>query len=58
MIIKGIVEDGLAKGCVILGSTEGTEVSWTDSAGKVAENVAEGKVSGISLKKYPYNHNE
>jgi len=44
VIIKGIVEDGLAKGCVILGgSSEGTEVSWTDSAGKVAENVAEGK---------------
>ena len=58
MIITGIVEHGLAKGFVILGSTDGTEASWTDPAGKVAENVAEGKVSGINLKKYPYNHNE
>ena len=58
MIITGFVEHGLVKGFVNLRSTEGTELSWTDPAGKVAENVAEGTVSGINLKKYPYNHNK
>ena len=58
MIITGLVEHGLVKGFVNLRSTEGTELSWTDPAGKVAENVAEGTVSGINLKKYPYDHNK
>ena len=53
MIITGFVEHGLVKGFVNLRSTEGTELSWTDPAGKVAENVAEGRVSEINLKKYP-----
>ena len=41
MIITGFVEHGLVKGFVNLRSIEGTELSWTDPAGKVAENVAE-----------------